>query len=70
MIGLNRYANQDNILAGRSCLMYLVIQAAVFMKVIKVLKVMQSILGMSKVIRIGNSRRKPQIASIHVLLHL
>ncbi len=50
MIGLNGYANKDNISAGRSCSMYLVIRAVVFMKVIKVLKIMQSILGMSKVI--------------------
>jgi hypothetical protein len=39
------------------------------MRVMKVLKEVRSILGISTVIQIGSNRRKQQIASIHVLLH-
>ncbi len=47
--------------------MYLMIQAAIFMREMKVLKKWWSILGISKNIWIGSNRRKQQIASIHVL---
>jgi hypothetical protein len=68
MKGINRYASHDDVLTGRSCSMYLIIQAAMLMRVMKVLKELISILGISKAIRIGSKRRKQQIASIHVLL--
>ncbi len=66
---MNRYASHDDISTGRSCSMYLLIQAAMLMRVMKVLKEVRSILGISKVILIGRNTRKQQIASIHVLLH-